>query len=147
MKLTVTGGAGFLGFHLCKGLTDKFDEIFVADVAPIDAAEYPSNVKYFNVSILDFTALDKVLANSDVVVHGAAALPLWKKKDIFSTNVQGTRNVLESALKNGIKRVVFVSSTAVYGIPKEHPIYESAPFIGVGPYGESKIEAEKICQE
>lgn len=147
MKITVTGGAGFLGYHLCNELAGKFDEIFVVDIAPIDPAEYPDNVKYFNVDIRDFAALDKVIANSDVVVHGAAALPLWKKEDIFSTNVQGTRNVLEAALKNAIKRVVYVSSTAVYGIPKEHPIYETAPRIGVGPYGESKIEAEKVCEE
>lgn len=147
MKLAVTGGAGFLGYHLCNRLAEKFDEILVIDISPIVSAEYPDNVKYFNVDVRDFEALDTILANADVVVHGAAALPLWKKEDIFSTNVTGTRNVLDIAEKRNIERVIFVSSTAVYGVPERHPIYENDKLIGVGPYGESKIEAEKICKE
>jgi len=147
MKLAVTGGAGFLGFHLCNMLSKKFGEIFVIDIAPIDPAEYPENVKYFNVDVRDSKALDTVIAKADVVVHGAAALPLWKKEKIFTTNVLGTRNVLETARKKGIKRVVFISSTAVYGIPQKHPIYEDDSLVGIGPYGESKIEAERICEE
>lgn len=147
MKLVVTGGAGFLGLHLCNRLADKFDEIFVIDIASINPAEYPGNVKYFNIDVRNFKALDTILVNADVVVHGAAALPLWRKEDIFSTNVSGTRNVLEAVRKNEIKRVVFVSSTAVYGVPEKHPIYENDTLVGVGPYGESKIEAERICEE
>lgn len=147
MKIAVTGGAGFLGFHLCNKLAEKFDEIFVIDIAPINPAEYPKNAKYFKIDVRDFKALDTILANADIVVHGAAALPLWKKEEIFSTNVSGTKNVLEAAKKKGIKRVVFISSTAVYGIPKKHPIYENDPLVGVGPYGETKIEAERICEE
>ena len=108
MKLAVTGGAGFLGFHLCSKLADKFDEIFIIDIASINPAEYPGNIKYFNVDVRDFKALDGVIAKADVVVHGAAALPLWRKEDIFSTNVLGTKNVLKAARKNGIKRVVFI---------------------------------------
>lgn len=147
MKIAVTGGSGFLGFHLCDRLAEKYDEISVIDIAPIDTKEYAGNVKYFNVDIRDFIALDKIFSNVDVVVHGAAALPLWKKKDIISTTVQGTRNVFEAAIKNNIKKVVFVSSTAVYGVPEKHPIYEDDPLVGVGPYGEAKIEAEEICEE
>jgi len=147
MKLAVTGGAGFLGYHLCKDLADKYDELLVIDIAPVDPAEYPANARYFNVDVRDFEGLSRALAGADAVVHAAAALPLWKKRDIFSTNIDGTRNVLEAALKNGIKRVVFVSSTAVYGVPEKHPIYEDDPLVGVGPYGESKIEAERLCQD
>jgi nucleoside-diphosphate-sugar epimerase len=61
-------------------------------------------------------------------------------------NVEGTRTVLESAQAHGVPRVVFISSTAVYGIPRKHPILEDDPLQGVGPYGESKIQAERICQ-
>ena len=147
MRLAITGGAGFLGFHLCNRLAEKFDKIFAIDIAAINPAEYSDNTKYCNADVRDFESLDKILANADVVIHGAAALPLWKKRDIFSTNVRGTKNTLESAMKNGIKRVVFISSTAVYGIPEKHPVYENDLLAGVGPYGESKIEAEKICEE
>ncbi len=81
------------------------------------------------------------------MVHSAAALPLWSRKDIYDINIEGTRNVLIASRRNGIRRVVFVSSTAVYGVPKKHPIYEDDPLVGVGAYGETKIAAERICEE
>ena len=147
MKLAVTGGAGFLGYHLCRGLSAKFDQIIVLDIAPIDPTEYPQNVKYFNVDVRDLDALNKIFANVDLVVHGAAALPLWKPKEVYDINIQGTKNVLEAAINNNVERVVNVSSTAVYGMPEKHPLYEDDPLVGIGPYGESKIEAENICEQ
>ncbi len=147
MKLAVTGGAGFLGFHLCNQLADRFDEIKVLDVAPLDPSEYPQNVTYAQADVRNAKAMQELLAGVELVVHAAAALPLWKKKDIFSTSVDGTRSVLQAAIHNGIRRVVYVSSTAVYGVPEKHPIYEDDPLVGVGCYGEAKIEAEKLCQQ
>jgi nucleoside-diphosphate-sugar epimerase len=89
-----------------------------------------------------------LVAGADVVVHAAAALPIRaRRSEIFSVNVDGTRRVLEEARDAGAKRVVFVSSTAVYGVPKVHPIFEDAPLHGVGWYGESKIDAERVCRE
>lgn len=82
-----------------------------------------------------------------IVVHAAAALPLYKKEDIFSTDLDGTRNVLQSAFEHGVDRVIHVSSTAVYGIPDHHPLSEDDPLHGVGPYGEAKVKAEQICLE
>ena len=146
MKLAITGGSGFLGYHLCNRLSSKYNEIFVLDVAPNIADEYPSNVKYLNTDIRDREAVGEALKDADMVIHAAAALPLWKRQDIFDININGTANVLEAAKEKGIKKVVYVSSTAVYGIPKEHPIYEDSPLVGVGPYGESKIAAEKVCR-
>lgn len=147
MKLAITGGAGFLGYHLCNRLSDKFEEILVLDIAPIDKNEYPKNVKYFNVDVRHPDRLDEIFKGVDAVIHAAAALPLWQRKDIFDTNIKGTKNILKIAQDNNVGKVVFISSTAVYGIPKKHPIYEDDPLIGVGYYGESKIEAEKLCKE
>jgi len=147
MKLAITGGAGFLGYHLCNQLLDKYEEIYVIDIAPIDFREYPKNVKYFNVDVRNQNRLDEIFKGVDAVIHAAAALPLWKSEEIFDINVNGMKNVLEAAGKNGIKRVICISSTAVYGIPKKHPIYEDQALVGVGPYGKSKIVAEKICED
>jgi len=80
-----------------------------------------------------------------VVVHTAAALPLYKKEDIFSTDIEGTRTLLAAAQKQGVQRFVHVSSTAVYGIPDHHPLLETDKLQGVGPYGIAKIEAEAEC--
>ncbi len=146
MKLAITGGAGFLGYHVANQLGKEYDEIVIIDIAPIDLKEYPKNVKYYQVDVRDLKELKKVLKGVGKIVHAAAALPLWKRKDIYETNINGTQNVLEAAIANQIKRVVYISSTAVYGVPEKHPIYENDPLVGVGPYGESKIEAERICQ-
>ncbi|MDP2923896.1 MAG: NAD(P)-dependent oxidoreductase, partial [Candidatus Omnitrophota bacterium] len=147
MKLAITGGAGFLGYHLCNCLCNKFDEIFIVDIAPIDPREYPQNIKYFNVDVRNKKSLAQIFKNVDIIIHAASALPLWKRKDILDININGTRAVLEAALNSNIEKLIYISSTAVYGIPKTHPLYEDSPLKGVGPYGESKIEAEKICQE
>jgi nucleoside-diphosphate-sugar epimerase len=81
----------------------------------------------------------------DLVVHTAAALPLYSEKDIRTTDLDGTRNVLTAAQKRGIGRVIHISSTAVYGIPDHHPLFEDDTLVGVGPYGEAKVAAEQIC--
>jgi nucleoside-diphosphate-sugar epimerase len=82
-----------------------------------------------------------------VVVHAAAALPIQASRgSIRSVNVGGTENVLRAADDAGVRRVVFISSTAVYGVPEKHPIEEDDPLVGVGSYGESKIDAEGLCR-
>jgi nucleoside-diphosphate-sugar epimerase len=147
MKLAVTGGAGFLGYHCCNELAEKFDEIRVIDIAPLEAAEYPEQVQYVAGDVRDEAAMRSALSGCEALIHAAAALPLWKRADIFSTNVEGTRAVMAAALANEVARVVEISSTAVYGVPKKHPIYEKDPLVGVGAYGEAKIAAEKVCDE
>jgi nucleoside-diphosphate-sugar epimerase len=97
--------------------------------------------------IRDINHLSESMKDVDIVIHTAAALPLYSKKDIYSTDIIGTKNVLEASLKNNIKRMVMISSTAVYGIPKHHPLLEDDPLVGVGHYGKAKIAAEKLCLE
>ncbi len=145
MRLAITGGAGFLGLHLANLLAREFDEIRLLDIAPTDPEEYPKNATYERVDVRNLESLVPALEGAELVVHAAAALPLWRAADIVSTNATGTQNVLEAATGVGIERVVFISSTAVYGIPEVHPLREDDPLYGVGPYGESKIEAERIC--
>jgi nucleoside-diphosphate-sugar epimerase len=143
----VTGSSGFLGYHVCRFLAEKGYQVRGIDIADFDYPDLKDKVLFFKGDIRDKQMLDKVMDGVDVVMHGAAALPLWSKQDIFTTNVEGTRNVLQAARDRDIKRVAFISSTAVYGIPKQHPVNEDHPLEGVGPYGETKIEAEKICAE
>jgi nucleoside-diphosphate-sugar epimerase len=81
-----------------------------------------------------------------VLVHAAAALPIQASREsIRSVNVGGTATLLAAAREAGLGRVIFVSSTAVYGVPEKHPIEEDDPLHGVGWYGESKIEGEGVC--
>jgi nucleoside-diphosphate-sugar epimerase len=149
VKVLITGGAGFLGLHTARHFGQTGWEIVLNDIAPYETRDYPAGTAFITQDVRDKSGMDRLLREHqpDVIVHGAAALPLWKPKDIFSTNVDGTKAVLDSALDNGCRRVIFISSTSVYGIPDHHPLFETDPVQGVGPYGKSKIMAENICFE
>jgi nucleoside-diphosphate-sugar epimerase len=152
MRIVITGGAGFLGYHLAAYCAQKGATPVVVDVAPADPSEYPPGTVLHQGDVRDPGVVARVLRDGAVaparaVIHAAAALPLWKPGDIRSTNVVGTRTVLQEARAAGVPRTVFVSSTAVYGVPDKHPLEEDDPLVGVGPYGESKIAAERVCTE
>ncbi|MFN3928477.1 MAG: NAD-dependent epimerase/dehydratase family protein [Thermoflexus sp.] len=146
MRVLLTGGAGFFGFHMANKLLQHGHEVVLLDIADYIVEDYIGPVSFNKGDVRDREMVDRMMQGVDAVIHAAAALPLWPRQEIFSVNVEGTRTVLESALAHGIQRVVFISSTAVYGIPKKHPILEDDPLHGVGPYGQSKILAEQICQ-
>jgi nucleoside-diphosphate-sugar epimerase len=143
-RVFITGGAGFLGINLARYLLARGYEVVSYDLAPFD---YPERDRVTGIrgDIRDARALTTAMAGSRYVVHTAAALPLYSPKDIHTTDVDGTRNVLRAALENGVERVVHISSTAVYGIPDHHPLLEDDPLEGVGPYGQAKILAEEEC--
>lgn len=149
MKIVVTGGAGFLGYHISQKVSriTNFSDCVFFDIAEFETGEYDKDIKCIYGDVRDKKQMDEMMKGVDVVIHCAAALPLWKKEDIFETNIEGTRNVLESSLKNKVNRVIHISSTAVYGVPDVHPLYETHPRHGVGPYGISKVKAEEICEE
>lgn len=140
----ITGGSGFLGINLCRYLLRNDQAVRTLDIAPF---EYPevNVVEAILGDIRDPHALERAMTGVEIVVHAAAALPLSRREDIFSTDAEGTRKVLETAFRCGASRVIFISSTSVYGIPDHHPIFENDRLQGVGPYGEAKIEAEKHC--
>ncbi len=140
----VTGGAGFLGINLIRSMLGRGCAVRSMDIAPFDYPEKPL-IDVMQSDIRDPAAVKRALVGVDVVVHCAAALPRSTPQEIFSTDVEGTRCLLRGAAAQGIARVIFISSTAVYGIPDHHPIVESDPLHGVGPYGEAKIRAEEIC--
>ena len=146
-KILITGGSGFLGINLVRYLLKKNYRIVVIDVFDFDYLDVIDKVEFHKVDIRNFEALKNAMKGCDFVVHTAAALPLYKKEDIYSTDVTGTRNVLKAAKELRIERVVHISSTAVYGIPDHHPLYENDKLIGVGYYGKAKILAENVCLE
>jgi nucleoside-diphosphate-sugar epimerase len=145
-KILITGGAGFLGINLIRYLDERGYALASLDVEEFDYPER-NRVELIKGDIRDKALLDQAMEGVDFVVHTAAALPLYAPEDIYTTDVQGTRNILDAALRHEVKRVVHVSSTAVYGIPDHHPLYETDKLEGVGPYGQAKIQAEMICLE
>lgn len=146
-KVFITGGSGFLGVNLIRYLLKKGHSVTSFDILPFDYKDCQDKIIAIVGDIRDTKNLQEAMKGSDIVVHCAAALPLYTKEDIYSTDIDGTKNVVEGALINKAERLIHISSTAVYGIPDHHPLYEDDELIGVGPYGEAKIAAEKICAD
>jgi nucleoside-diphosphate-sugar epimerase len=146
-NILITGGAGFLGVNLIRYLLDRnYTSITSLDIAEFDFPE-KDRIRVVQGDIRDSELIGDLVPGTDWLIHAAAALPLYSEQDIRSTEVEGTRNLLKAALEHRVDRFVYISSTAVYGVPDSYPIYENDPLIGVGPYGQAKIDAEKLCDE
>lgn len=150
MKYLITGGAGFLGINLVRFLHSKGHEVTSLDIVEFDYPDMRDSmgndkIKIITGDIRDKQKVKEAVSGQDIIVHTAAALPLYKPEDIYSTDIDGTRNLIEAAYENKIKRFIHISSTAVYGIPDHHPLLETDRLDGVGPYGKAKILAEEEC--
>jgi nucleoside-diphosphate-sugar epimerase len=146
MRWLVTGGAGFLGINLIRHLLARGEQVASLDREPFDYPER-ARITEHRGDIRDRRAALRAARGCDVVVHAAAALPLYSPEEIHAIDVDGTRTVLAAAREAGCGRVVHVSSTAVYGVPDHHPLVEDDRLHGVGPYGIAKVEAEAACVE
>src|SRR5215210_817934 len=144
MVWAISGGAGFLGLHLARRLLADGHEVRSLDLVPLEPT---LEIHEIRGDVRDEKACRELVDGARILVHGAAALPIrGSREEIRSVNVDGTLTLLSAAAEAGVRRVVFVSSTAVYGVPEKHPIEEDDPLHGVGHYGESKIEAEEVCR-
>jgi nucleoside-diphosphate-sugar epimerase len=148
MRWAISGGAGFLGLHLARRLLAGGHEVRTLDVVPLDDPGLERSVEEVRGDVRDQADAQRLVDGADVLVHAAAALPIQASRDgIRSVNVDGGAVTLTAALEAGVRRAILISSTAVYGVPEIHPIPEDAPLVGVGHYGESKIEAERVAQD
>jgi nucleoside-diphosphate-sugar epimerase len=148
VRVAISGGAGFLGLHLTRRLVAEGRLVRTLDLVPHDDPALAGDVEEVQGDVRDEVAARALVDGAEVVVHAAAALPIQSSRyAIRSVNVDGAANVLVAALEAGVRRVVVISSTAVYGVPEKHPIVEDDPLVGVGWYGESKIDAERVAAE
>ena len=144
----MTGGSGFLGLHLARRLLADGNEVRSLDLVPLDDELTAAGVDGLVGDVRNAADAARLCKDVDVLVHAAAALPIQGSRDeIHSVNVEGTAVVLGAAAEAGVSRVVFVSSTAVYGVPRVHPITEETPIVPLGAYGESKVAAEAVCRD
>jgi nucleoside-diphosphate-sugar epimerase len=148
MLVALSGGAGFLGLHLARRLVADGHAVRTLDPAPLDEPELERSVEELRGDVRDESAAARLVAGADLLVHAAAALPIQSSREaIRSVNVDGAATTFAAAREAGVRRAVLISSTAVYGVPDHHPIVESDPLVGVGAYGESKIEAEALARD
>ena len=146
--VSISGGAGFLGLHLARRVLAEGSAVRTLDVAAARRRRARARRRGGARRHPLRAGRADARRRRRRVVHAAAALPIQSSRAaIRSVNVEGTANVLAAALEAGVRRVVLISSTAVYGVPERHPIHEDDPLVGVGWYGESKIEAEQLAGE
>jgi len=156
MKILVTGGAGFVGFHLTQLLSKQNNEITILDNLSNVSKEklkplLDEGVNFIEGNILDFNLLKKILNEKfDLVIHLAAKTDVEESflyPDLVKeVNVKGTENLLKLCIENKIKNFIAASSAAVYGNSSTFPITENQGLNPISPYGESKAELEKIIQ-
>ena len=154
MKYIVTGGAGFIGSHLVDELVRRGEEVVVVDNLVTGNKENLKNayskIRFAQGDIKNLGFLKKEFKGADFVLHHAALISvvesMSKPEDYELNNVQGTRNVLEAARINNVKRVVFSSSGAVYG-NQPIPFTEETQTELLSNYAKNKFEGEKLCKE
>ena len=151
MKTTVTGGAGFIGSHLVARLVrDGHDVVVLDDLSTGDEAAVHPAARLLTGDVCDTDAVRTALAGSEVVFHLAAHRAIARSIDdpagTDRTNSQGTVTVLQGAVDAGVRRVVYASSSSVYGDAPVTPVREDAPTVPVSPYAVSKLAGEHYCR-
>ena len=149
-KILVTGGAGFIGSHLVEKLLSLNKEVIIFDnISSGKIKRIPKGAKLIRGDIRNLKEITKAVKGVDLVFHAAAnangTISIKNPRFDFEVNVTGTLNTLEAALKAKVKKIVYVSSAAVYGKPKYSPIDEKHLTEFYIPYGGSKYIGEVYC--
>jgi len=152
MNILVTGGAGYIGSHTAKALARAGHVPVVLDDLSTGHAHNVRWGPFVHAPLSDTETVRDVLQSYEIkgVVHFAAKAlvseSMARPLEYFQNNVESTINLLESMLSLGVSRIVFSSSCATYGVPKQIPIPEDHSQMPVNPYGESKLFAEKMLE-
>ena len=152
MKYIVTGGAGFIGSNIVKKLVSRGDNVTVIDNLNTGKEENLASVKdkivFLKDTILNIDLLEKHTEEIDGIFHQAALASVQdsfsKPEEYNDVNVNGTENILKLAKKNNFK-VVYASSSSVYGNPERIPIKESDSKNPINPYAETKLKKEELA--
>ena len=146
IKSLVTGGAGYFGDLLTRKLLERGYFVRILDInLPADVY---SGTEVVQADIRDPDRVLSACEGIDVVFHNAAQVAIAINKALlWSVNRDGTKNLLESCARHAVKKVIYTSSSAVYGIPKTNPVSEEASLAPVEEYGRAKLAGETLCRE
>jgi UDP-glucose-4-epimerase GalE len=147
-RILVTGGAGYIGAHTVRLLLRRGYQVTVVDDLSRGYRHNLESVAFQALRVQQTAELAALLAGHDAVIHFAAYIAVGESMSVpelyFTNNVGGSLSLLTAMVQAGVKRLVFSSTAAVYGIPHTSPILESFPIAPVNPYGESKVMVETL---
>src|SRR5437660_6851520 len=154
MNFIVTGGAGFIGSHIVEYLVEQNHSVTVIDNFHTSTLEnlsrFRNKIEILSMDILDYEKLKSVVKNTDGVFHEAALTlvqeSFTKQKEHYDVNVTGTENIFKLAKEFGFK-VVYASSSSVYGNTEKVPIKEDAERKPLNTYGDTKLEDEYLAEK
>jgi len=142
----ITGGSGYFGSLLRDRLRHRGQAVRIFDL--VDANDRPRDVDFIQGDIRDPGSVGAAVKDCDLIFHCVAQVPLAKDKKLFeSVNIDGTRNLLDAATTNRSRKVIYVSSSAVFGAPKSNPVTEQTPPSPGEAYGRAKWKGETLCGE
>ena len=153
MKALVTGSSGLLGQCLTQRLEDRGDQITAFDMVAADSPTGGGAFNFVRGDMRDRDALRDAAQGVDVIYHLAAGQRMKPQfselgeREIYDMNLGGVANVIAVAEDLGTPKVVFISSSGIYGVPQTVPCTEQHPTVPLGAYGESKLEAEALCRQ
>lgn len=152
-NILITGGAGYIGSHVVRALGQAgFNCVVVDDLSTGQKQNLTTNPIFIKGDFADKKVLQKIFSAYDIdaVVHLAAKIDLnesiEKPLDYFETNTIKTGQLLKEMIEAGVKKIVFASTAAIYGVQKSNPIPETAIGENLAPYGQSKLLAEKVLE-
>lgn len=150
MVVLVVGGAGYIGSHAARALKRAGHELIIFDNLSTGYERLAAGFELIKGDMLDGAALARVLPRADAIMHFAAHAYVGESvtnpKRYFHNNVEGGLSLLNAALDAGVKRIIFSSTCAVYGVPAKVPIEEDIPRQPVNPYGVSKLFFEQAME-
>lgn len=154
MKYVITGGAGFVGSNIAKLLLKKGHQVIIIDNLHTGSLSRLKDIQekiiFHKIDIRDYEKMKEVILGIDGIFHQAAltAVPesFLKPEEYFDVNVNGTKNIFNIAKELRVK-VIFASSSSIYGNVKEVPIKENFEKNPINPYGKTKVEKEKLAEK
>ncbi len=146
MSCLVTGGSGYFGSVLVEKLLEKGASVIVLD--KYDSPARPEKAAFINADIRDESSVRDAVAKAETVYHSVAMVPLAKDAEAFwSVNRDGTETLLRACMEQGVRKLVHISSRAVYGVPSGLPVRESSAKRPMEEYGRAKLAAEELIRD
>src|SRR5580698_5642570 len=150
MVVLVVGGAGYIGSHACRALKRAGHQVIVFDNLSTGYEFLAAGFEFIKGDMLDAAALGRVLPRVNAIMHFAAHAYVGESgtnpRKYFRNNVEGGLSLLNAALDAGVKKIIYSSSCAVYGVPLKVPIGEENPRQPVNPYGVTKLIFEQVLE-